>query len=302
MNLIDDTLVVIRSSGERTESLCLGIIKKQVPQNNVKIIKEKPFEKALQVSLELGALSNKSWTIVIDADTLLFENSVKVLRSKFEKLPNHVFMLQGLIFDRILGVFKPAGHRIYRTNLLVKAIPLIPAVGEYIRPEFETLNRMSKKGFKSIFLKDFLGLHDYEQFYKDLYRTAFVHSKKHQARIQEIVTNCTTNLTKDESKVVLQGLMDGLLSPNDVKLDVGWFDELSKHALSKMGIQEREQIQGLSVAESYVWIRSEKERILSNYKIVGDSKKDRIIHNITQKGFIKGNLYSLSKILENLSK
>ena len=49
-----DTCVVIRSAGERTEELCRYLAAQQVPEENVVVIREHPFSRAVLKSFEVG--------------------------------------------------------------------------------------------------------------------------------------------------------------------------------------------------------------------------------------------------------
>lgn len=44
---VTNVAVIVRSSGERTEQLCVRLVKQQVPEEHVVVIHERPFSQAL---------------------------------------------------------------------------------------------------------------------------------------------------------------------------------------------------------------------------------------------------------------
>ena len=72
MESIDGVTVVIRSVKERTEELCKKLILQQgIPEENLFIIHERPFSRAMRVGYQLGIDRNLPWTLYIDADVFL---------------------------------------------------------------------------------------------------------------------------------------------------------------------------------------------------------------------------------------
>lgn len=302
---LSDLSVVIRSSGERTLDLLKSILQPQISPKYLAVVNERPFEKALRYSYEAAVDMSAEWTVILDADTLLFDDSLEILRMRIQNSDKSTFMLQGKVYDRIIGIYKGAGHRIYKTNYLKNAIDLIPFEKEALRPETETLNRMSKKGFKSKFIRDFLGLHDYEQYYRDLYRTAFVHAKKHPEFIQQIVENSknsTNEIAIKENKLIIRGLIDGLTHKEALHLDSEWFKQFSSQALKELDISERLEISVEQFKYIKEKIQKDKNLILHEREIVGDRKIERYFYNIKNKGPIKGSLYSIARFLDGISR
>lgn len=67
----------------------------------------------------------------------------------------------------------------YRTALVPLALECIPPPGRELRPERAMLTRLFELGHASRRTGTVLGLHDYGQSYRDLYRKAFLHANKH---------------------------------------------------------------------------------------------------------------------------
>lgn len=175
----NNVTVVIRHTNERTFNACLKLLISQVPSDNLYIISETPFSKAVRKTFEIGIGCNKDWTLAIDADIFVTNNCVDTLASVAENLEDYFFEIQGRILDKFYGVPRGGGPHLYRTKYLKDAIKFIPEEGTSLRPESDTYNKMAEIGYHYYFGKEVYGLHDYEQFYKDIYRKGFLHAKKH---------------------------------------------------------------------------------------------------------------------------
>ena len=58
-SLNDHVTVVIRSCGERTKYHCENLISQQVPNENIFVINEIPFSKAVEETFRIGLKQNK---------------------------------------------------------------------------------------------------------------------------------------------------------------------------------------------------------------------------------------------------
>lgn len=238
-----DLIAVIRSTHERTSDLCRVSIQNQIPKENVFIINEYPFEKALRTCYEIGIDGGSRWMLTVDADVLLKEGAIQSFLRGAEDLPDHFFQIEGLLHDKLTGMYRNVGHRLYRTQYLKLAIKHIPDPGETIRPEFETVNHMKKLGYDSAIISQVFGIHDYEQYFSDIYRKAFTHAKKHQDRLSVFADLWSREMTLDNDFVVaMRGLYDGLMFKGKVAIDSREFVERSRSALSELGLSEKGEL------------------------------------------------------------
>ena len=171
--------VIIRHTNERTLDACLNLLSSQVSSDNIQIISETPFSYAVKRTFEIGIDYNKDWTLAIDADIFVTNDCIDTLVSAAENLEDYFFEIQGRILDKFYGVPRGGGPHLYRTKYLKKAIKFIPKEGTTLRPESYTYDKMAEIGYHYYFGKEVYGLHDYEQFYNDIYRKGFLHAKKH---------------------------------------------------------------------------------------------------------------------------
>ena len=177
---IDDAVtVVIRSVGERTENLCREIIGTQIAHQNKSPVREKPFARAVQRTFQIGIDQGRPWTLAVDADTLLLPGVIQSLCEYAVKQEANFFKAQGLIIDKFLSSPRPAGPHLYRTAHLTAALKYIPERVENIRPETFILKKMIQQGCSVVKADLVFGFHDFEQYYRDIFRKIFLQSKKH---------------------------------------------------------------------------------------------------------------------------
>lgn len=238
---VENVTVVLRSCGERTEKLCYQILAQQVPAENIVVIHEHPFAKALDRSFEVGLDFGLPWTLCIDADVLLREGAVATLLKRMKEADEHVFEIQGKMLDKFFGGPMPAGNHLYRTSLLDRARRFVPFDDRTLRPETYVIKEMAKEGYPWLQTEDVLGSHDYEQYYKDIYRKMFVRSRKLGRHIPYLMRYCEQMAVYDDDyKVGLLGLTANL----DVQslLDAKSFATEINALLEEEGFQEKEPL------------------------------------------------------------
>jgi hypothetical protein len=216
-----NSLFIIRSAGERTVDLCEKLLLEQgVPKGQIAIVNEVPFSAAMKKSFQLGIDSGFKFTFCVDADVLLRPGSVQHMIEEFEKRPNNICEIQGLILDKFFGGPRPGGIHIYRTSLLPEVIKRIPEEGVNIRPESHTLQQMKKDGYDWIEVPYIVGIHDDEQYNFDIYRKNFVQAVKHIQLAELFVKVWKENLDRDNDfKVALKAFSDSILSNEVIYID-----------------------------------------------------------------------------------
>lgn len=237
-----DFVVAIRTSGERTFKLCDHLVQCLIGNQKVYVINSIPFETTLRKCYEIGVKSDAKWMITLDADVLLMPQAINTLLHAAENMPTHYVQLEGRVFDKILGTYRQAGHRIYRTSLLSKALDFIPQSGTQIRPEYYTLQQLGQQGHPSRRIGAVLGLHDYEQYFADLYRKALVHAVKHRNHLPHLINRCANLQSDNDFKVILKGIFDGLTLQQNISIDRDKYTQLAALALTSLGLSEKAPI------------------------------------------------------------
>ena len=243
LNSEQNYIVVIRTAGERTFDLCKKQVLLQVAETDLHIVREYPFEAALRRCYELGIKSGAQWMMTVDADVLLCDNAIAELLSEAIKLPESFFQIEGLVLDKLSGKHRKAGHRMYRIKYLQIALQNIPPNRLEIRPEATTLKKMAALGYPSMEINNVFGIHDYQQFYADIYRKSFVYASKHPDWIAHFVKYWKQGgCDIAEFRVALSGLYDGLVSTSEARIDVRDYISGANTALKNLDLDELKPI------------------------------------------------------------
>jgi len=218
--LISNTTIVIRTIGERTTDLCYQLVKMQVIEKNIFVINENPFHQAVRRTFELGLKNDKPWTIAVDADVLLRRNAIKDLVAKAENCSHQFFKGNAKAYDKFLGKTRYLPPHIYSTKYLQQAVENLPNYFG-LRPETEVRNIMKDKlGIQQAYFPMVVAVHDFEQYYADIYRKSFVFGFKHLKRIKQYISFWAAHLHKDKDFLVaLAGLFRGLYSDKKIQID-----------------------------------------------------------------------------------
>jgi hypothetical protein len=217
-----------------------------------------PFESALTESYRIGIESGAKWLMTLDADVLLRDNAIRDFLSEAEAMSEDFFHTEGLVYDYLTGMFRKAGHRMYRTASLSEAMKRVPLPGETIRPEFKTIQRMVQAGYPVQETGTVFGIHDFEQSYSDVYRKCVVHATKHASWLPDLIKRWKSmQESESDFKVALQAISDGLLVFGSISIDKRLFEERSVKVLELLNLKEKNtsfQIQspGKRVADTLI--------------------------------------------------
>jgi hypothetical protein len=229
----------------------------QVPREHVVAIREYPFTRALRRSFELAIELGRPWTLCVDADMLLRVDGVRTLLDCARASADNVFQVQGNLFDKLFGGPRWVSPRLYRTSLLPKALSGIPADGAAPRPEAAVLDYMASLGHPSLHRDVTIGLHDFEQYDRDIYRKAFHHAHKHDHFMPRLEPLWRRLAAHDaDYEVALWGLRDGRSFTGIVPLDVRRFPADLGVALQAHGWKEKAELstEGRSSRDVDLWM------------------------------------------------
>jgi hypothetical protein len=299
-------IVTIRSSNERTSKICKNLVEKQSLSGKLIVIRKKPFKNALEECFKTAIRHQVKWLITVDADMLILPGTIEKLYKSAEKMPDHYLQLQGRIFDKITGSIRKAGPRIYRVNLLEKALEFSESASDdNIRPEAFVVSAMGQSAHPSRYIQTVTCLHDFEQYHTDLYRKSIVHAKKHHEFIGEIIKRASRMLHEDDDfKVILKAVWDGLTCNIEVSADSRLFQKRAEEVLAELGLKEKTEIENIDkiMGRMQRWIR-QIPIDNSSVNTFHDQPKPkysflRRFKNITaKKGLIGGGMYGAGDIL-----
>lgn len=238
--MIDQALIIIRSVGERTEHACYDLLKQLFPAGNIEIVRQRPFSESIRKSFKIAIDRGLPWALCVDADVLVDVKQLPELLRKATEMDENIFQVQGLIFDKFIPVWRPAGGRVYRTSLIEKAIHHIPEEGTSLRPESDMLNSMSKLGYPWMQCDVKVGIHDYEQYYEDIYRKCFLQAHKHTYLIPILESYWHAEQTNDvDFHVALMALRSGKVYGGNVYVDKEFLIDETVEVLKIKGIKEK---------------------------------------------------------------
>ncbi len=207
------------------------------------IVRDAPFSATLAESFRVGLERGLTWTFCVDADVLLFPDAVRDLRDAAGKAGDDVCEVQGLVLDKFFGDFRAAGNHFYRTAALRNALDLIPAEGTALRPEHSMLNAMMERGYPWIQTSQPLGLHGFEQYYRDVFRTCFVQAHKHDYVMHLLARFWRGMAAQDRDyEVALRGLAAGIVETGRPRIDVRAFPQGGTAVLGLASLSEKPDI------------------------------------------------------------
>ncbi len=201
---IHDLTIIVRTCGERTFNLCKNICRDIVGDNNLATIDNiRPFSLALKKSYEKGLDFRNKWTLMVDADVILDKNSINSLIQLAEIL-NPFVCLHGFCLDKFFRKYRFVGCHLYPTYLLPIILKIFNSLDFTTakRPETLVKRNMEKIGYPMLNSSIVIGIHDYEQYYRDIWCKGFYHSLKHSRKSIEITINKFGNQFIDQDYTV----------------------------------------------------------------------------------------------------
>jgi hypothetical protein len=286
-------IVVIRSACERTVSACKHIVLQEVPEKFVHVIECRPFEAALRECYKIGIKSGKKWMVTIDGDVLPkpgFANGIVKLTND---VSDKVIMFNAIIHDKLMMSYRTGGVKIYRVKYLKEALEEVPDDGKSLRPEAATLQKMMKRGLKKKNFNFVIGLHDYEQYYRDIYRTAYFHATKHKEKVANLLPRWkNASKTDSDYAVAVKGAVDGLLSEHETKSDVRYFSGISKKAVESLGLNEKDSININRISQKVEDELTSAGPFYRMYELNGIKKE------LKKRGLLRGGVYLTGMTME----
>lgn len=222
MSKINNVVAIIRNAGERTLPLCQKLIESQVERSNIITITEVPFSSAVRKTYEIGVDFNLPWTMAIDADVLINKLSIQTALDMAVLEPENTFSFNFKSYDKFFTKSRWGGIHLYRTNLLRAALDKFPTQ-ETIRPESAVSEILNEKfGYKNVMCNKVLSLHDYEQWYCDIYRKSYVHAQKHgNSYVTSFFRYWSKMMLQDlDYRVALIGLCHGIAAKDKPIIDI----------------------------------------------------------------------------------
>jgi hypothetical protein len=189
--------IIIVHKNER--SLDLSIKSAQCQAEKVLLVSEPSFNMSMRKAFKIAIEEGWDYMILMGGDQILLKGAIK-------KLSDHVgnkFRVSGWGYDKLLMRKRMMAPSLYRVDMLGQALE-INTEGQ-IQPESYILHKMGKHKI----IDDMLAMHDYRQYYTDIYRKGQTEAGKILQYIlkNDIISDLKKSKDPDH-KVFLQGIID----------------------------------------------------------------------------------------------
>ena len=116
-----------------------------------------------------------------------------------------------MTIDRLFMDYRSVGNRLYRVSSLPLLRKILNNTKNNLRPEGTMLREAVKLGYKIKPIQDVIGVHDFFQFSRDLFRKGYTCSFKHLDHSSDLLSTWK-RLSKDsvDFSILLKGFAFGL--------------------------------------------------------------------------------------------
>lgn len=260
----------MRTIGERTEKCLIDRISDEFPTVSLAVASDYPSSKTLEKAFQLAMESGKKWSIHLDADVLLMPGALQKMFNVLGQLEEKVFAVRFLIADPLLGTIRFAGNQTYRIDYIPYALPFAQNSKDKLRPDRHVIEKMEAKGYLFADVKQVvIGVHDAEQFYRDIYRKCFVYSFKHLNKADEFIPHWRSDESNLDFKVARKGFADGVQHLEQVNIDARLMDSLAPdfgNWLKREGIEEKAPLLSFSAEEQSALLQEATARHFATLK------------------------------------
>lgn len=230
--------LVQRHAGERTQEISYELALNEFNYVAASAIAAGSFPATLASSLHWASNSTADWIVTVDADVIVLPSSIRRGLALAVQYPSNFFVIVSCIFDKFFGRIRAGGVRFYRRSLIAKALES-SGWDAQIRPETALIQSMNARGHPSATVALLSGVHDFEQYFRDLYRTALVHGVKFRHHAEESLNRWNRLADEDDDfRIMIRGLKDGL-NLATVSLDATIHQNAAAQALRDLELSEK---------------------------------------------------------------
>ncbi len=196
---IKDATVIVRSVEERTERECISRLERFFGCGNVLTVRNAiPFIEAIRQSFSLGIKEKKRWTLIVDADVIVYDKrlfSFLTIADELIEKDEKLFCIQPYVYDMFFKAARHAGIHLYNSEYLCEGLKFVDNIK--LRPETYVKRMMAEEGHLTYSVGVILGIHDFFQYYEDIIAKGILHSHKHTN-----ISNLERLWKESEGKVV----------------------------------------------------------------------------------------------------
>lgn len=259
----NNVTAIIRTVGERTEQICLHHIAEELPERNIHVIRDLPLKQSTIRLAQIAVEENRPWTLMLGADYIPRIGFIADLFEVSKTASDNIQFIKGTIIDKFLFELRGdvGGPLLQRTNLLKEWLEILPSIQNKSTTEASCQGHFYRKGYKAHRGKTWLALHDYEQHYKDIYRSMFVGGRKHRKYANKLLPRWQElSKTDKDYRVALHAFKKGRQFRGEIEAnftkDYGWaaspFVDWEKEPLTNMNydVMQFEHLQYLKQKRS----------------------------------------------------
>jgi len=239
----DNLIVVVRSARERTIESCKNLLLEIFAKSDVIVISEVPFSKAVEKSFEIGISSGKEWLACIDADVLISKEQTLRFLNYAMNTNSNFYCIQSLIFDNFFSIIRPSGIHLYRIKHCILAKKFIRKEDLFLRPESFLKKEMALIGYPTQQASIVIGIHDYEQYYADIYRKCFLQAHKHRPYVEAILPYWRNQAKENfDFQMAIYGSASGKVFSGKIEVSKTFLKEEIVELMSVKGIKEKDTL------------------------------------------------------------
>ena len=234
--------IIVRTVGERTRDEC---IRRARLEGDVDVIEGiTPFHEVLRATYETGVRYDQDWVPVVDGDVLLKDGVIAQAVHELRYMGN-VFCLDGRTKDKILHTVRRAGIHIYNRRMLEQALEYVK---DSIKPETRAREAMANNHNAYTHVGAIVfGYHDYEQYYRDLYRKAYLQTRKLRTKLPRFMKRWPQlALRDDDYKVIIAANRVAWNRECEVAFDASIYYD-ADDAIARLGLEEKGPYEAIHV-------------------------------------------------------
>lgn len=266
---------VLRTAGERTEQVCLELIKTQKePHETVSILRERTHTEAVEKTILRALQSRADWVVAIDADMLLLPMGVSQIRADVRSATDRTFVVHPAIFDKQYGM-RRWGVTAYRRTMLDEVNERFQKIKtrQDVKIEGTVIAEMQNDHNRVTFSRNVVAYHDFFQYYKSLYRKVYLNACRN-AGMNDLVRKHWRTLSDEDSDyvVMMRAMDDALTERRSLANSVTDFNEEELNdKLALLGLDEKLPLCWAEFREQSLAIEIEEEmKIIEKHRVFND--------------------------------
>lgn len=234
---------VVRTVGERTENLCNELIVRYKNQNEPMFTVRRPTHvDAIQETLELAADQPGGWIVAVDADMLLYPGALNQMRTELNSVHENASVVHFAVSDKFYRM-RRWGVTAYRQCAAAEGAIVLSDIRKNpsLKIERALIRKLQEAGRIIDFSKTDVALHDFYQYYSDLYRKAYLNAVRNPAitkRAEKVWKRVATS--DPDYIVILKGTHDAVDGSVRLSNSVRDFEPTRlKEIVESLGLEEK---------------------------------------------------------------